>query len=125
MRQYAPHPESLSPGGAPAGTRLVPPQHALRILTGRRQVLVHGVPVELTRLEFDLLLFLCARPDRVHRRDVLMAEVWDIPEYLNTRTVDVHIVRLRRKLGPDLPLITTVRGIGYRIDGIERVSIEH
>ncbi len=45
-----------------------------------------------------------------------MADVWGIDEPLNSRTVDVHIRRLRDKLGPDLRLITTVRGVGYRFD---------
>ena len=52
----------------------------------------------------------------MHRRRTLMADVWGIDEPLNSRTVDVHIRRLRDKLGPDLRLITTVRGVGYRFD---------
>jgi DNA-binding response OmpR family regulator len=78
----------------------------------------------LTRLEFDLLLYLTERPRRVLPRRTLMAEVWGIDEPMNSRTVDVHIRRLRDKLGPDEPRITTVRGIGYRFDGAHDVIIE-
>jgi len=92
------------------------PIPALRILTRPRIVQLHGEPVELTRLEYDLLLFLCRHPHQVHDRPALMTEVWGLPEHPHSRTVDVHVRRLRRKLGPELPLITTVRGVGYRID---------
>jgi hypothetical protein len=61
---------------------------------------------------------------RVLPRRTLMADVWGIDEPMNSRTVDVHIRRLRDKLGPDQPRITTVRGIGYRFDGGHDVVIE-
>ena len=69
-----------------------------------------GRPVPLTRLEFDLLLYLVRRPRRVLSRRTLMAEVWGVEEPMNSRTVDVHIRRLRDKLGPaQHGLISTVR----------------
>lgn len=89
-----------------------------------RTVLRDDVPIPLTRLEFDLLLYLTQRPRRVLPRRTLMAEVWGIDEPMNSRTVDVHIRRLRDKLGADRPLITTVRGVGYRFDGPQDVVIE-
>lgn len=95
----------------------------LRILVRQRRVLLRGAPVELTRLEFDLLLHLCSNPDRVHRRSTLMTTVWQLREPYRTRTIDVHIRRLRRKLG-DLPLICTVRGVGYRVDASSRFAVD-
>lgn len=96
----------------------------LRIVPYSRTVLRDDVPIPLTRLEFDLLLYLTQRPRRVLPRRTLMAEVWGIDEPMNSRTVDVHIRRLRDKLGADRPLITTVRGVGYRFDGPQDVVIE-
>lgn len=106
---------------AAAVVRLEP---ELRILAGQRRVLHDGVELELTRLEFDLLLFLCRNPGRVHHRDALMTAVWKLDAPYRSRTIDVHVRRLRRKLGPGLDLITTVRGVGYRVDDTTRVRIE-
>jgi DNA-binding response OmpR family regulator len=100
------------------------PDEVLRIVPYSRTVLRGGLPIPLTRLEFDLLLYLTQRPRRVLPRRTLMAEVWGIDEPMNSRTVDVHIRRLRDKLGVDRPRITTVRGIGYRFDGGPDVVIE-
>jgi DNA-binding response OmpR family regulator len=96
----------------------------VRIVPHARTVLRRGLPVPLTRLEFDLLLYLTERPRRVLPRSTLMAEVWGIDEPMNSRTVDVHIRRLRDKLGAERPRITTVRGVGYRFDGAGDVVIE-
>lgn len=96
----------------------------VRVVPHERTVSRRGEPVALTRLEFDLLLYLVERPRRVLARRTLMADVWGIDEPLNSRTVDVHIRRLRDKLGPDRPRITTVRGVGYRFDGVQDVVVE-
>ncbi|TDQ00732.1 winged helix-turn-helix domain-containing protein [Labedaea rhizosphaerae] len=88
-----------------------------------RRVVLRDEPLDLTRLEFDLLLHLCARPGKVHRRSSLMAQVWGMGEPPGSRTIDVHIRRLRVKLGPDGHHITTVRGVGYRFDGADLVTI--
>ncbi|GAA0530726.1 hypothetical protein GCM10011581_28550 [Saccharopolyspora subtropica] len=102
-----------------------PAEPKLRILVAPRHVLrADGSRVELTRLEFDLLLFLCQNPGRVHRRGALLNAVWHLDSTPSTRTVDVHVRRIRSKLGPDLNLITTVRGVGYRLDGADQVHIE-
>jgi DNA-binding winged helix-turn-helix (wHTH) protein len=93
------------------------PEDGLRIVPHSRTVLHAGLAIPLTRLEFDLLLYLGERPAQVLPRDTLLAEVWGIDQPANSRTVDVHIKRLRDKLGTPGAWITTVRGIGYRFDG--------
>ena len=108
----------------PRGSIVDSSDDRLRILPHARAVLRGGLPVPLTRLEFDLLLYLTERPRRVLPRRTLMADVWGIDEPLNSRTVDVHIRRLRDKLGSDRPRITTVRGVGYRFDGAQDVIVE-
>ena len=74
----------------------------MRLLTASRQVLLDGEPLPLTRLEFDLLLFLAERPRRVFTRAQLLAGVWGY-EHTGERTVDVHVRRLRLKLGSGHP----------------------
>src|SRR5690349_20805953 len=86
----------------------------VRLLLGTRQVLVEGEPLPLTRLEFDLLLFLAERPRQVFTRAQLLTGVWGY-DHTGERTVDVHVRRLRLKLGGAAPLITTVYGVGYRL----------
>ena len=74
-----------------------------------------GRPLDLTYKEFELLRFLAARPGRVSTRPALLREVWGYDFYGGTRTVDVHVRRLRSKLGPEHEhLIETVRSVGYR-----------
>jgi DNA-binding response OmpR family regulator len=79
---------------------------------GGREVTVSGKPVELTGLEFDLLVALAKRPGRVISRDTLLSEAGRADVNVSERTVDVHISHLRQKLGTPA-LIRTVRGIGY------------
>lgn len=74
---------------------------------------VQGRTLDLTYKEFELLHFLLGHPDRVFTRDQLLSEVWGTDYYGGTRTVDVHIRRLRAKLGDHEGLISTVRGVGY------------
>ena len=95
----------------------------VRLLTGTRQVLVDGVPLPLTRLEFDLLLFLAERPRQVFTRAQLLTGVWGY-DHTGERTVDVHVRRLRLKLGTAVPLITTVYGVGYRLADDARVVVQ-
>ena len=97
----------------------------VRILPDTRQVLLHDEPVELTRLEFELLQHLCEHPDRVHRRRELLAAVWGVDDdYSGARTVDVHIRRMRQKLGDVADVIQTVRGVGYLVASSGRVRVE-
>jgi DNA-binding response OmpR family regulator len=81
---------------------------------------VHGKPLDLTFKEFELLRFLAQHPGRVFTREQLLSEVWGYDYFGGTRTVDVHIRRLRAKLGDLESLIGTVRNVGYRFN----VSLE-
>lgn len=75
-----------------------------------------GQPLDLTYKEFELLKYLAQHPGRVFTRAQLLQEVWGYDYYGGTRTVDVHVRRLRAKLGPDHEaLIGTVRNVGYRL----------
>lgn len=79
------------------------------------RVSIEGTPLDLTFKEFQLLRYLAERRGRVFTRPALLREVWGYDFYGGTRTVDVHVRRLRSKLGPAHEgLIETVRGVGYR-----------
>lgn len=80
----------------------------------RHKVTVNEKEVELTPMEFKLLVTLMERQGRVQTRDGLLSEVWEIHAEVNTRTVDTHIKRLREKLGKAGKFIETVVGLGYR-----------
>jgi len=82
----------------------------------RHKVTVDKKEVNLTQLEFKLLVTLIKRRGRVQSRDSLLEDVWDIASDVTTRTIDTHIKRLREKLGKAGKLIETVRGIGYRFN---------
>jgi DNA-binding response OmpR family regulator len=76
---------------------------------------IGGRPLDLTFKEFELLKFLAQHPGRVFSRQQLLQEVWGYDYFGGTRTVDVHVRRLRAKLGPENEtLIGTVRNVGYR-----------
>jgi two-component system phosphate regulon response regulator PhoB len=75
---------------------------------------VDGTAVRLTRREFELLRFLVENRNRVLSRDRLLERVWGYDRFIETRSVDVHVGRLRAKLGPAGPQIETVVGLGYR-----------
>jgi len=77
---------------------------------------VYGRPLDLTYKEFELLRFLAAHPSRVFTREQLLSEVWGYDYFGGTRTVDVHVRRLRAKLGDQESLIGTVRNVGYRFN---------
>ena len=79
-----------------------------------RRVRVAGDEVNLTRKEYDLLAMLAADPGAVRTREEILEEVWDPHWYGPTKTLDVHIASLRKKLG-DGSLIETVRGVGFRL----------
>ncbi|MGA5702590.1 winged helix-turn-helix domain-containing protein [Peterkaempfera bronchialis] len=115
----------LVPAGAAEPPTAAPPAATLPTLpvapTGivldadRRTAHVDGAPVDLTYLEFELLAHLTAHPHRVHSRDHLVSSVWGYGYVGDGRTVDVHIARLRRKLGPAYRgSIVTVRRVGYK-----------
>lgn len=81
---------------------------------GAHRVTVHGKEVELTATEFKLLQRLLERHDRVQSRTRLLESVWQAQPDIQTRTVDMHVQRLRAKLGDAGDWIETVRGVGYR-----------
>jgi two-component system, OmpR family, phosphate regulon response regulator PhoB len=89
----------------------------LRIDPAAHRVWVGGEEVELTALEFRLLVTLHERRDRVQSRSTLLDVVWGIEADITTRTVDTHVKRLREKLGAAGVYIETVRGVGYRFAG--------
>ena len=79
------------------------------------QAAVEGRPLDLTYMEYELLKFLATNPGKVFTREILLSRVWGYEYYGGARTVDVHIRRLRAKLGEEhANLIQTVRSVGYR-----------
>lgn len=93
-----------------------PVLHAGRVEvdTRTRRATVDGREVTLTRKEFDLLALLAGDPGATRTRDEILEEVWDAHWYGPTKTLDVHVASLRKKLG-DPTLIETVRGVGFRL----------
>ena len=78
------------------------------------QVYIDGEPVDLTLMEYSLLSFLATHPSRAYSRETLLHRVWGFEYCGGTRTVDVHIRRVRSKVGPQVAAhIVTVRGVGY------------
>lgn len=102
-------------GDGPAESRTLQ-LGALAIDTERHRVTVDGSEVDLTTLEFKLLLTLAERRGRVQTRDGLLQDVWGYNYAGDTRTVDTHITRLRTKLGRAGVLIRTLRGFGYKLE---------
>ena len=84
-----------------------------------RAVTAHGTPVELTRVEFDLLLALARRPGQALSRAWICEHVLDPERDGSERTLDVHVSRLRKKLGRLGGLVATVWGVGYRLTATE------
>lgn len=86
----------------------------LEVDTRTRRVTLNGVGVELTRKEYDLLALLASDPGALRTRQQILEEVWDEHWYGPTKTLDVHVASVRKKLG-DPSLIETVRGVGFRL----------
>ncbi|MDQ0796744.1 winged helix-turn-helix domain-containing protein [Streptomyces sp. B1I3] len=106
----SPYRQSVPEQGAGA-----PAEGPVRIDSTRRTAAVDGVTLDLTYLEFELLAHLVAHPHRVHTRDQLVTTVWGYGHVGDGRTVDVHVARLRRKLGAEhRRSIQTVRRVGYK-----------
>ena len=101
-----------APSG-PAGMADIAQLGPLVLARGAREVRVDGTEIELTQREFDLLEYLMRHAGQVVSRDQLLESVWGFRSPGETRTVEVHVAQLRKKLGhPDL--IRTVRGLGYK-----------
>ncbi|HEY0527574.1 MAG TPA: response regulator transcription factor [Gemmatimonadaceae bacterium] len=90
----------------------------IQIDSTAHKVTVDGREVDLTPTEFKLLSLLAERKGRVQPRNLLLESVWEAAPDIQTRTVDMHVQRLRAKLGPAGDLIETVRGFGYRIKNV-------
>jgi two-component system, OmpR family, response regulator RegX3 len=91
----------------------------IRLDAGRREVMVHGRNVELSRKEFDLLALLMSHNGQVVTREWCIDRLWWDQELTDTRTLDTHIKRLRRKIEPDPATprhLVTVRGVGFRFE---------
>ncbi|AXG77483.1 winged helix-turn-helix domain-containing protein [Streptomyces paludis] len=102
------------PAGHPAG-RTEPDGGPVLVDSVQRTAAVDGERLDLTYLEFELLAHLVAHPNRVHTRDQLVTTVWGYGHVGDGRTVDVHVARLRRKLGAaHRHTIQTVRRVGYK-----------
>jgi DNA-binding response OmpR family regulator len=104
---------SQASSAAPGGSE--PDLRGLVIDRRSRRVLLDGDELDLPPKEFDLLAFLAAEPGRAFSREEIIHAVWDEHWWGPTKTLDVHISALRKKLGPQ-PWITTLRGVGYRLD---------
>lgn len=118
-------PDSRQPAPAwqPPTVPPAPRQARIGIRPAPRVVTLDGAPVELSRLEYELLLFLAEHPARVFTRLQLLDHVWGY-SHAGLRTVDVHVRRLRAKFGEDVTLVTTVHGVGYRLADAATVHIE-
>jgi two-component system phosphate regulon response regulator PhoB len=103
------------PAGADGSDRLEIGR--IRLDTAAHRAQVRGNEVPLTATEFRLLRVLMERQGRVQTRSRLLTDVWGYAEDVDSRTVDTHVRRLRRKLGPEADRIETVIGVGYRLRG--------
>ncbi|RSM73616.1 winged helix family transcriptional regulator [Actinoplanes sp. ATCC 53533] len=108
----------VSAGGRPA---LAPAVAGLHVDTRARTVTQDGRGLDLSRLEYELLLFLSRHPRQVFSRSQLLGHVWG-HTHTTVRTVDVHVSRLRTKLG-DPEIVTTVYGVGYRLSDDARITV--
>jgi two-component system response regulator RegX3 len=110
---------------APAGTLDAPIEiGAVRLDLSRRTVTLHDRPLELARKEFDLLALLMREAGTVVQRERLIDEVWDVNWFGSTKTLDVHVSALRKKLADDASssrYIHTVRGVGFRFASPEEI----
>ena len=86
----------------------------LKISLRERTAALDGISISLTPKEFDVLAYLAAEPGTAHRRETILADVWDMNWYGSTKTLDAHIASLRKKLG-DPNWISSVRGVGFRL----------
>jgi DNA-binding response OmpR family regulator len=111
-----------APGPADESVRVV---GEVRLDPARREVTFRGAPLELSRKEFDLLHLLMSNAGTVVTREQLIDEVWDTNWFGSTKTLDVHVSGIRRKLGddPSSPrYVHTVRGVGFRFSAPDEVS---
>ena len=101
-------------GGSGFGAE--PPTAGLVVDLDTRRVFVDGAELELTYREFELLAYFAGRPGRALRRQEIFTQVWGLDHLGGARTIDVHVRRLRVKLGAHGTRIRTLRGVGYRFE---------
>nr|MCU0766450.1 winged helix-turn-helix domain-containing protein [Gammaproteobacteria bacterium] len=103
------------------GSEVVRVDGGLQMDLAQHRVLAGGQPVQVGPTEFRLLHFFMTHPERVYSRSQLLDQVWGRNVYIEERTVDVHIRRLRKALEPHRceNLVQTVRGVGYRFSAQE------
>ncbi|MCA2004752.1 MAG: response regulator transcription factor [Ignavibacterium sp.] len=82
-------------------------------------VTVDGEKIYFPRKEFEILFFLLSNPDRVFNREILLKEIWGSDVYVVDRTVDVHVRKIREKLGKYSEMIETIKGVGYKVKSVE------
>lgn len=83
------------------------------------EISIDGEKKVFPRKEFELLFFLIKNPGKVYKREALLREIWGFDVYIIERTVDVHIRKIREKLGNHADLVETIKGVGYRLKQIE------
>lgn len=88
----------------------------IKIHQAERRVTLNEIEIPLTPKEYELLYLLCENPKKVFSRDNILESVWGFEYYGDTRTVDIHIQRLRKKLGEYSGIIKTVFSIGYKLE---------
>lgn len=125
---------TIAPGelAARLQVRLTAPDSDTRVVSaggieideGSYTARLHGRPLDLTYTEFELVKFLVQHPGRAFTRQQLLSDVWGYDFFGGTRTVDVHVRRLRAKLGPEHDMIIqTVRNVGYRLVPLPDTSL--
>jgi two-component system, OmpR family, phosphate regulon response regulator PhoB len=112
LRRRAPQPTT---DAAPEGGSEILEIGGIRLDLGGHRLWVEGQEIALTATEFRLLHLLMERGGRVQTRSRLLSDVWGYADDIDSRTVDTHIRRLRRKLGPEAERIETLIGVGYRL----------
>ena len=91
----------------------------LNINREKYTVILSGKNIVFPKKEFEILAYLAANPGKVFHRDKILSDVWGADIFVVERTVDVHIRKIREKLGSHAELIETIKGVGYRFKGIE------
>lgn len=104
-------------GSAPSSETVALRTGTVVLDVGGHRLTIDGVETHLTATEFRLLEVLMSRQGRVQTREILLTEVWGYSENVDSRTVDTHVRRLRRKLDAEADRIETVVGFGYRFRG--------
>jgi len=114
-----------APSAGTAGSEEAIEIGAIRLDRARRSVTRDGTTVELARKEYELLEYLMENAGRVVTRDRLLEEVWDMNWFGSTKTLDVHVSAVRKKIGddPSAPrYVHTVRGVGFRFAGRDELK---